>query len=147
MKTPKKRKQPKQDLALRLIGDLKKMGQALACIETAIRNKPELFTCANDFVLMNIMKDRVQSGAIGVGHAISWAHGEKYGRLKPSPIPDPIEYDSCPHCRGSFSFAKLVGNNCPHCKKQVRTPNAFVNLFAGGDPSHNQVLSDIDQTP
>jgi hypothetical protein len=34
----------------------------------------------------------------------------------------PVDYVFCPHCKGSFSFAKL-GNNfkCKWCHKDVRT--------------------------
>ena len=34
----------------------------------------------------------------------------------------PADYEYCPHCRGSFSFAKLGSNfRCKWCKKDVRT--------------------------
>ena len=34
----------------------------------------------------------------------------------------PADYEFCPHCYGSFSFAKLGSNfKCKWCKKDVRT--------------------------
>jgi len=34
----------------------------------------------------------------------------------------PADYEYCPHCRGSFSFAKLDSDfKCKWCKKDVRT--------------------------
>ena len=34
----------------------------------------------------------------------------------------PADYEYCPHCKGSFSFAKLGSNfKCKWCKKDVRT--------------------------
>ena len=34
----------------------------------------------------------------------------------------PADYEYCPHCYGSFSFAKLGSNfKCKWCKKDVRT--------------------------
>jgi hypothetical protein len=123
------------------------MGQGLLEAERQIRKHPQLFTCANDFMLMKMLTDCVQSGAIGVNNAISWAHGEKFGRPKQPSLPPPLpEYDSCPHCHGSFSFTKLIGNDCPHCHKQVREPNAFAELMRGNPPAHQEVLSDIDAT-
>lgn len=123
------------------------MGQALAVIESTLRNKPELFTCANDYVLMNMMKDRVQSGAIGVGHAISRAHTQKYGAPAQPPLPEPLpEFDYCPHCRGSYSFIKLTGNNCPHCGKQVREPNAWSAMMAAHPEDYKAMLADTDAT-
>lgn len=35
--------------------------------------------------------------------------------------PKPEDYEYCPHCKGSFSFAKLNKTfKCPWCKKDVR---------------------------
>ena len=34
----------------------------------------------------------------------------------------PADYEFCPHCHGSFSFAKLgINFRCKWCKKDVRT--------------------------
>ncbi len=117
-------------------------------MESQIRKRPQLFECANDYVLMKMLTDRCHSAAIGVNNAISWAHGKKYGTPQPPPVPDPLpEFESCPHCHGSYSFVKLVGNNCPHCGKQVREPNAFAEMMRKNTPEHQAVLNDIDQTP
>ena len=141
-------KKNKKDLALRLIGELKALGQQLRVMERTIRKQPTLFKCANDFVIMNHFRNEVQSAAIGVGCAISFAHTLKIGAPKPPPIPDPLpEFDSCPHCHGSYSFTKLIGNNCPHCGKKVREPNVFVEMLRHNPAEHQAILNDIDQTP
>lgn len=133
------------ELVLRIIGDLKLMGQALEVMESTIRKNPGMFTCANDFILAKIMQDRVQIGAIGVANAISWAHGEKYGRPGPVPIPDPPEFDNCPHCKAQIPYT-FPGINCPNCGKRLREPNAWAAMMGAHPKEQKEVLADIDAT-
>lgn len=115
-------------------------------IDRTIRKRPKLFACANDYVVMNHFQHQVHSAAIGVSHAISWAHGENYGRPKPPPIPAPPETQECPHCKSLLPFT-FAGINCPDCGKRLREPNAFVELFSKGHTqAHKEVLADIDAT-
>lgn len=137
---------PRRDRVLRMMRELKAMSIALERMDAAIRKKPDLFKCANDYVVLNHFKDRVQGAVIGVGNAISWAHGEKYGRPKPLPIPEPPEFDNCPHCKGQIPYT-FPGINCPLCGKRLREPNLFVELMRKNQPkAMKEVLADIDAT-
>ncbi len=133
-------------LVLQIIHDLKLMGQALAVIESTIRDNPQLFECANDYIVMKIMADRCQNGGLAVNNAISWAHGEKYGRPEQPPLPEPPEFQYCPHCQAQLPYT-YPKTNCPKCGKRLHEPNAFVELMRKGKTKElSEVHADIDAT-
>jgi hypothetical protein len=115
-------------------------------VDALIRKHPEVLARANDYVVLKHLTDQAQSAAIGVNNAISWAHTNKYGAPNQPPLPEPPEFQNCPHCQAQLPYT-YPKTNCPNCGKRLRKPNAFVELMRTGKTKElAEIHADIDAT-